>query len=206
MEYLIETLYILSGTTDLVLATNIDREICHTINSRQLCLMADVSIYTNYLMIVYIRFRRSAGCVSCDVILNSNIDKSYCKYKLIGALLCFLQMNRVFFKMKVWTESGQPIRQFLIVRHFFKTITWSAWPFHMHVISSRPFNNIQILQNISVRLSIDMTSTVLITLVVMETFNMPYCTACKLISLFIAILLTTAIQRIPYSQCNKNEP
>lgn len=50
-----------------------------------------------------------------------------------------------------------------------------------------------------------MTSTVLITLVVMETFNMPYCTACKLISLFIAILLTTAIQRIPYSQCNKNE-
>lgn len=153
MEYLIETLYILSGTTDLVLATNIDREICHTINSRQLCLMADVSIYTNYLMKVYIRFRRSAGCVSCDVILNSNIDKSYCKYKLIGTLLCFLQMNRVFFKMKVWTESGQPIRQFLIVRHFFKTITWSAWPFHMHVISSRPFNNIQILQNISVRLS-----------------------------------------------------
>lgn len=144
MEYLIETLYILSGTTDLVLATNIDREICHTINSRQLCLMADE---------VYIRFRRSAGCVSCDVILNSNIDKSYCKYKLIGTLLCFLQMNRVFFKMKVWTESGQPIRQFLIVRHFFKTITWSAWPFHMHVISSRPFNNIQILQNISVRLS-----------------------------------------------------
>lgn len=139
MEYLIETLYILSGTTDLVLATNIDREICHTINSRQLCLMADVSIYTNYLMKVYIRFRRSAGCVSCDVILNSNIDKSYCKYKLIGTLLCFLQMNRVFFKMKVWTESGQPIRQFLIVRHFFKTITWSAWPFHMHVISSRPF-------------------------------------------------------------------
>lgn len=119
MEYLIETLYILSGTTDLVLATNIDREICHTINSRQLCLMADVSIYTNYLMKVYIRFRRSAGCVSCDVILNSNIDKSYCKYKLIGTLLCFLQMNRVFFKMKVWTESGQPIRQFLIVRHFF---------------------------------------------------------------------------------------
>lgn len=153
MEYLIETLYILSGTTDLVLATNIDREICHTINSRQLCLMADVSIYTNYLMKLYIRFRRSAGCVSCDVILNSNIDKSYCKYKLIGTLLCFLQMNRVFFKMKVWTESGQPIRQFLIVRHFFKTITWSAWPFHMHVISSRPFNNIQILQNISVRLS-----------------------------------------------------
>lgn len=153
MEYWIETLYILSGTTDLVLATNIDREICHTINSRQLCLMADVSIYTNYLMKVYIRFRRSAGCVSCDVILNSNIDKSYCKYKLIGTLLCFLQMNRVFFKMKVWTESGQPIRQFLIVRHFFKTITWSAWPFHMHVISSRPFNNIQILQNISVRLS-----------------------------------------------------
>lgn len=154
MEYLIETLYILSGTTDLVLATNIDREICHTINSRQLCLMADVSIYTNYLMKVYIRFRRSAGCVSCDVILNSNIDKSYCKYKLIGTLLCFLQMNRVFFfKMKVWTESGQPIRQFLIVRHFFKTITWSARPFHMHVISSRPFNNIQILQNISVRLS-----------------------------------------------------
>lgn len=153
MEYLIETLYILSGTTDLVLATNIDREICHTINSRQLCLMADVSIYTNYLMKVYIRFRRSAGCVSCDVVLNSNIDKSYCKYKLIGTLLCFLQMNRVFFKMKVWTESGQPIRQFLIVRHFFKTITWSAWPFHMHVISSRPFNNIQILQNISVRLS-----------------------------------------------------
>lgn len=153
MEYLIETLYILSGTTDLVLATNIDREICHTINSRQHCLMADVSIYTNYLMKVYIRFRRSAGCVSCDVILNSNIDKSYCKYKLIGTLLCFLQMNRVFFKMKVWTESGQPIRQFLIVRHFFKTITWSAWPFHMHVISSRPFNNIQILQNISVRLS-----------------------------------------------------
>lgn len=154
MEYLIETLYILSGTTDLVLATNIDREICHTINSRQLCLMADVSIYTNYLMKVYIRFRRSAGCVSCDVILNSNIDKSYCKYKLIGTLLCFLQMNRVFFwKMKVGTESGQPIRQFLIVRHFFKTITWSAWPFHMHVISSRPFNNIQILQTISVRLS-----------------------------------------------------
>lgn len=69
----------------------------------------------------------------------------YCKYKLIGTLLCFLQMNRVFFlKMKVWTESGQPIRQFLFVRHFFKTITWSAWPFHMHVISSRPFNNIQI--------------------------------------------------------------
>lgn len=95
---MIETLYILSGTTDLVLATNIDREICHTINSRQLCLMADVSIYTNYLMKVYIRFRRSAGCVSCDVILNSNIDKSYCKYKLIGTLLCFLQMNRVFFK------------------------------------------------------------------------------------------------------------
>lgn len=154
MEYLIETLYILSGTTDLVLATNIDREICHTINSRQLCLMADVSIYTNYLMKVYIRFRRSAGCVSCDVVLNSNIDKSYCKYKLIGTLLCFLQMNRVFFfKMKVWTESGQPIRQFLFVRHFFKTITWSAWPFHMHVISSRPFNNIQILQNYSVRLS-----------------------------------------------------
>lgn len=118
MEYLIETLYILSGTTDLVLATNIDREICHTINSRQLCLMADVSIYTNYLMKVYIRFRRSAGCVSCDVILNSNIDKSYCKYKLIGTLLCFLQMNMVFFKMKVWTESGQPIRQFLTVRHF----------------------------------------------------------------------------------------
>lgn len=88
---MIETLYILSGTTDLVLATNIDREICHTINSRQLCLMADVSIYTNYLMKVYIRFRRSAGCVSCDVILNSNIDKSYCKYKLIGTLLCFLQ-------------------------------------------------------------------------------------------------------------------
>lgn len=154
MEYLIETLYILSETTDLVLATNIDREICHTINSRQLCLMADVWIYTNYLMKVYIRFRRSAGCVSCDVVLNSNIDKSYCKYKLIGTLLCFLQMNRVFFfKMKVWTESGQPIRQFLFVRHFFKTITWSAWPFHMHVISSRPFNNIQILQNISVRLS-----------------------------------------------------
>lgn len=153
MEYLIETLYILSGTTDLVLATNIDREICHTINSRQLCLMADVSIYTNYLMQVYIRFRRSAGCVSCDVVLNSNIDKSYCKYKLIGTLLCFLQMNRFFFKMKVWTESGQPIRQFLFVRHFFKAITWSAWPFHMHVISSRPFNNIQILQNISVRLS-----------------------------------------------------
>lgn len=94
---MIKTLYILSGTTDLVLATNIDREICHTINSRQLCLMADVSIYTNYLMKVYIRFRRSAGCVSCDVILNSNIDKSYCKYKLIGTLLCFLQMNRVFF-------------------------------------------------------------------------------------------------------------
>lgn len=86
-------IYILSGTTDLVLATNIDREICHTINSRQLCLMADVSIYTNYLMKVYIRFRRSAGCVSCDVILNSNIDKSYCKYKLIGTLLCFLQMS-----------------------------------------------------------------------------------------------------------------
>lgn len=76
----------------------------------------------NYLMKVYIRFRRSAGCVSCDVILNSNIDKSYCKYKLIGTLLCFLQMNRFFFKMKVWTESGQPIRQFLIVRHFFKLL------------------------------------------------------------------------------------
>lgn len=119
MEYLIETLYILSGTTDLVLATNIDREICHTINSRQLCLMADVSIYTNYLMKVYIRFRRSAGCVSCDVILNSNIDKSYCKYKLIGTLLCFWVF---FLKMKVWTESGQPIRQFLIVRHFFKLL------------------------------------------------------------------------------------
>lgn len=116
-------LHKLSGTTDLVLATNIDREICHTINSRQLCLMVDVSIYTNYLMKVYIRFRRSAGCVSCDVILNSNIDKSYCKYKLIGTLLCFLQMNRFFFlKMKVWTESGQPIRQFLIVIHFFKLL------------------------------------------------------------------------------------
>lgn len=154
MEYLIETLYILSGTTDLVLATNIDREICHTINSRQLCLMADVSIYTNYLMKVYIRFRRSAGCVSCDVILNSNIDKSYCKYKLIGTLLCFLQMNRVFFFKDEGLNGIRPTNK--TVSHcqtFFKTITWSAWPFHMHVISSRPFNNIQILQNISVRLS-----------------------------------------------------
>lgn len=156
MEYLIKTLYILSGTTDLVLATNIDREICHTINSRQLCLMADVSIYTNYLMKVYIRFRRSAGCVSCDVILNSNIDKSYCKYKLIGTLLCFLQMNRVFFlRWRFERNQANQWDSFSLSDIFFKLLLdqhdhFICMLYHLVLLQC---NNIQILQNISVRLS-----------------------------------------------------